>query len=207
MVDGPAASGKGTLAESLAREFGYIHIDSGMLYRAVAIKAMAGGDNITGAINAAKSLESGDLKTGDLRSEVVGNQASVVARIPEVRASVNSFIEHLIATSSGSVMDGRAGAWEYPHAQVKFFLICDVRERARRRVAQIGFYQGKEAVFEEVLRELEERDRRDMNREVAPLRRAPGAIQIDTTKFTKEKTLSFAVAFCKRELFGQKVAV
>ena len=188
-IDGPAASGKGTLARRVADAMGYAYLDTGLLYRATGAKVLALGldpSNDDAAITAAEKLVSGDLDGEELRSEEVGSAASKVAAIPKVRAVLLDFQRDLARTppagKRGAVLDGRdIGTVVCPEAPIKFYLTASVEERANRRFKQLQ-EKNPAAIYERVLKELEERDARDSARDVAPLKMAEDAIHIDTDR-------------------------
>jgi len=203
-VDGPSGSGKGTIGRALARELGWHFLDSGALYRLVALAALERGvplDDATALARLARSLDArfdvasdavwlDGRPVGDrLRTEEVGNAASKVAALPAVREALLDR-QRAFRQPPGLVADGRdMGTVVFPDAVRKFFVTASVEERARRRVAQLRG-KGIEADFEAVAREIAERDRRDRDRPVAPLRPAEDAILIDTTGRTIEETLA-----------------
>jgi len=175
-VDGPAAAGKGTISRALADRFGLAHLDTGLLYRAVAAK---GGDPVA----AAQSLTAADLARDDLRSLAAGQAASVAAAIPDVRAALTEFQRAFARRAGGAVLDGRdIGTVICPGAEVKLFVTAGPEVRAHRRWLEVG---GDAA---QVLAEVIARDERDMNRAEAPLRPAADAVLLDTS------TLSIADA-------------
>ncbi|MDO5658005.1 MAG: d(CMP) kinase [Paracoccus sp. (in: a-proteobacteria)] len=181
-IDGPAASGKGTIARALAHHFGFLHLDTGLLYRAVGAK---GGD----AIAAAQSLSAEDLRRPDLRSNEIGQAASRVAAIPEVRAALTDFQRRFAAQEPGAVLDGRdIGTVICPDAALKLYVVASDETRAARRAAEIG------ADPAETLAALRERDARDRSRETAPLRAAGDAVTIDTTELSIEEAVTRAIS-------------
>ncbi|MDE3121632.1 MAG: (d)CMP kinase [Paracoccaceae bacterium] len=168
-IDGPAAAGKGTISRALAARFGFAHLDTGLLYRAVGAK---GGDPVA----AARSLQPDDLARGDLRTQEAGQAASRVAAIPEVRAALVDFQRRFARAEGGAVLDGRdIGTVICPEAEAKLFITAAPEVRAHRRWLEVG---GDE---EKVLAEVKERDARDMGRADAPLRPAADAVILDTT--------------------------
>ena len=188
-IDGPAASGKGTIARALARHFGFAHLDTGLLYRAVGMK---GGDPVA----AARGLTDADLRRDDLRSAEAGQAASRAAVIPEVRAALVDFQRRFALTEPGAVLDGRdIGTVICPDAEVKLYVSASDMVRARRRAAELG---GDEV---EVLRDLRARDARDAARDVAPMRAAPDAILLDTSDMTIDEAVARAIA-CIRKAGG-----
>ena len=181
-IDGPAASGKGTIARALASHFGFHHLDTGLLYRATGAK---GGDPVA----AARSLQASDLERPDLRSAEAGQAASRIAAIPEVREALVAFQHRFAAQEPGAVLDGRdIGTVICPDAAVKLYVTASDQVRAVRRAAELG------ADADEMLAQLQERDRRDSERETAPLRPAPDAVLLDTSHLTIPEAIALAVA-------------
>ncbi len=187
-IDGPAAAGKGTISRAVAARFGFAHLDTGALYRAVGVK---GGDPIT----AAQSLTPDDLARDDLRTLAAGQAASRVAVIPEVRAALLEFQRRFARRSGGAVLDGRdIGTVICPEAEVKLYITASPQVRAHRRWLEVG---GDEA---EVLAQVKERDARDMGRADAPLRPATDAEQIDTSALSIDAAVARAVALVEQAL-------
>ena len=182
-VDGPAASGKSTLARRLAQQFGLPFLDTGLLYRAVGRRMLDEGlaaDDTEGAVAVARKLEANDVEPSRLRGEGVGQRASQVAAIPEVRAALLPF-QRCFGGDEGAVLAGRdIGTVVRLDATVKLFVTATEEERARRRHQELQ-HRGETPTFEAVLLELRERDRRDAERAVAPLRAAEDAWVLDTT--------------------------
>ena len=194
-IDGPAAAGKGTLAKRLAAHFGFDHLDSGALYRAVASKVLRTGMR---AEDAAKSFAVDDLGAPDLRSEKVAQQASVVAAIPAVRASLLDFQRDFARRppgGKGAVIDGRdIGTVVCPWPETaKFFVTASLEARARRRYEEL-LAKGESPIHAAVLAEMAERDRRDAQRATAPLKPAPDAVLLDTSDMTAEDAFQAALA-------------
>ena len=180
-IDGPAASGKGTIARALASHFGFHHLDTGLLYRATGAK---GGDPVA----AARSLQASDLERPDLRSAEAGQAASRIAAIPEVREALVAFQHRFAAQEPGAVLDGRdIGTVICPDAAVKLYVTASDQVRALRRAAELG------ADADEMLAQLQERDRRDSERATAPLRPAPDAVLLDTSHLTIPEAIALAV--------------
>ena len=187
-IDGPAASGKGTLARRIARHFGLAHLDTGKLYRATALAVLdAGGDpyDAPAAEKAARNLDLSFLDDPRLRGDEVADAASIVAAIPTVRAALleaqRDFARHPPGPAKGAVIDGRdIGTVVCPDATVKLFVTASVESRAKRRVKELR-ESGAEAIYDTVLQGMKERDARDSGRRVAPLSAAPDAVTIDTT--------------------------
>lgn len=197
-IDGPAASGKGTLARALAARFGLAHLDTGLLYRAVAARVLrAGGDprDAAAAAAAAAGLEAADLEAPDLRDEAVGAAASVVAALPGVRRALVAWQRRFAARPGGAVLDGRdIGTVILPSAPVKIFLTASPAVRAERRHNELRA-RGAGSIKSVVLRELADRDARDRERAAAPLAPAPDALLLDTTDLDAEAVLAAAVEF------------
>ncbi|MBV8939002.1 MAG: 3-phosphoshikimate 1-carboxyvinyltransferase [Alphaproteobacteria bacterium] len=184
-IDGPAASGKGTLARRLAAYFGIAYLDTGSLYRAVGLRlAYADADprDIGAAIRAAQSITYEDLANPRLRQEHVGKAASIVSAQPEVRAVLLDFQRRFAASGQGAILDGRdIGTVVLPEARFKFFITATLEARARRRHRELQG-QGVEVIYDSVLKDLRERDERDAAREIAPMKPAEDAFIIDTSK-------------------------
>jgi len=179
-IDGPAAAGKGTISRAVAERFGFAHLDTGLLYRAV---GAIGGDPVL----AARALIPADLVRDDLRSLAAGQAASRVAVIPEVRAALVDFQRRFARQPGGAVLDGRdIGTVICPEAEVKLYVTASAETRAHRRWLELG---GEAA---QVLAEVKERDARDMSRAEAPLKPAAGAMVIDTTAMTADEAVKAA---------------
>ncbi len=189
-IDGSAASGKGTLAKWVAAEFGYDYLDTGALYRAVALRLLNTGTNINKidekqAVNAASTLNLLLTQTAEIRTDKVAALASIVAAIGPVRAELLSLQRAFAAappSGRGAVLDGRdIGTIVLPDANVKFFIDADLDIRAERRTKEL--LQAEQSVmFRDVLADMKARDDRDRTRSVAPLKAADDAITIDTSK-------------------------
>ena len=187
-IDGPAASGKGTIARALAAHFGFHHLDTGLLYRATGAK---GGDPVA----AARSLQPADLDRPDLRSAEAGLAASRIAAIPDVRAALVDFQHRFAAQEPGAVLDGRdIGTVICPGAAVKLYVTASDHVRAQRRAAELG------ADADDILIQLQERDRRDSERATAPLKPAADAVLLDTSHLTIDQAIARAVAEVDRVL-------
>ncbi|WP_282601798.1 d(CMP) kinase [Paracoccus sp. PARArs4] len=181
-IDGPAASGKGTISRAISAHFGFRHLDTGLLYRAI---GAMGGDPIA----AARALVPQDLDRPDLRTAEAGQAASRVAVIPEVRAALVDFQRRFALEEPGAVLDGRdIGSVICPDARVKLYVIASDEVRAARRAAELG------ADPAQMLIELQERDRRDSERAAAPLRPAPDAVMLDTSALTIDQAVERAIA-------------
>ncbi|BBK34983.1 cytidylate kinase [Allostella sp. ATCC 35155] len=196
-IDGPAAAGKGTLARRLAAHFGYPHLDTGALYRAVARRLLEAGrapDDAAAAVAAAEALSSDELASPRLRDEEVGRATSVLAAIPAVRAALLAFQRRFAATPPGAVLDGRdIGTVVCPEAEVKVFLVADAAERARRRAKELQD-RGVPAIEARILQDIQERDARDSGRSTAPLSQAEDAFVLDTTQLDPEAAFRAVLA-------------
>lgn len=189
-IDGPAAAGKGTVSKAVAEVFGLAHLDTGLLYRAVGARVLAGED----AVEAAKRLDPADLNRGDLRTPEVAQAASKVAALPEVRAALTRFQKDFARREGGAVLDGRdIGTVICPEAEAKLFVTASAEVRARRRHAELTG-KGMDVTFETVLADVEARDARDREREVAPLKPAGDAVLIDTSEMSIDEAVAAAVA-------------
>ncbi len=189
-IDGPAAAGKGTISKAVAAHFGFAHLDTGLLYRAVGAKLLAG----VPAIDAALALEAADLEQGDLlRTPEVAQAASKVAAIPEVRAALVDFQRAFARRAGGAVLDGRdIGTVICPNAEAKLFVTASAETRAKRRFAELQD-KGLADDFATVLADVKERDDRDMNRADAPLKPAQDAVLIDTSDLSIDQAVQTAI--------------
>jgi CMP/dCMP kinase len=194
-VDGPAASGKGTLAKRLAAHYGFHHLDTGMIYRAVALKAMSGLDPIAAAHAFDPDWTRPDGGGAEeLRSEAVGAEASVVAAIPEVREALIRFQRRFASLTPGAVLDGRdIGTAICPDAPAKLFVTAGVEVRAERRLKELRA-RGVNSIYAAVLQDLMDRDARDAGRSASPLKVADDAVMIDTTELDVEAAYRAALA-------------
>lgn len=189
-IDGPAAAGKGTISKAVAAHFGFAHLDTGLLYRAVGAKTLAGVE----AIAAAESLVAEDLEAGDLRTPEVAQAASKVAVIPEVRSALVDFQKAFARRAGGAVLDGRdIGTVICPDAEAKLFVTASAEVRAERRFKELQGKGGDQS-YEEVLADVKERDKRDRERATAPLKPAGDAVQIDTSEMSIEAAVRAAIA-------------
>ncbi len=209
-IDGPAASGKGTLARRLASHMGLAVMDTGKLYRATALKALASGGDPSDpqvAEKAAKSVRPEDLENPHLRDEAVAEAASQVAAIPGVRAALlafqRDFAHHPPEGFKGAVLDGRdIGTVVCPDADVKFFVTASAEARALRRFKELQ-ESGTKAIYQRVLQDIEQRDARDRERLTAPLRRAEDALELDTTALDADAAFAKAAALVAQKLAGK----
>lgn len=183
-IDGPSASGKGTIGRLLAEKYGFFHLDTGLLYRAVAAllkEAGAPGDDEDAAVRAARSLKTADLENPLLRTQEMGELASIVAAIPRVREALLEVQRTLANTPPGAVVDGRdIGTVICPNADVKLYVTASLEERARRRHLE-ACKMGAHVPFEDTLEKTRTRDARDSTRSASPLSRAQDAVLLDTT--------------------------
>src|SRR5947209_2592807 len=183
-IDGPAASGKGTLGKRLAAHFGLRHLDTGLLYRAVAKALLDAGhslDDRAKALAAAQSLDLTRLDERTLKTHAIGEAASIVSAFPDLRAALIELQREFAGSPPGAVLDGRdIGTVIAPHANVKIFLTASAAERARRRAAELE-RDGEPADETAILDDIERRDERDRTRAVAPLKAAADAHLLDTT--------------------------
>jgi cytidylate kinase len=200
-VDGPAASGKGTLARRLAGHYGLAYLDTGSLYRAVALAVVKSGkapEDEAAAVQAAGRIDRAAIADDEIRRAGLGEAASIVAAFPAVRQQMLGLQRKIAATPPGAVLDGRdIGTVVCPDADVKLFVTALPEVRARRRLQELTRY-GEAASYEDVLQWLIERDRRDETRPVAPLKRAPDAHLLDTSDLDIEATFQAAVAIIDR---------
>lgn len=196
-IDGPAASGKGTLGKRLARHYGFRHLDTGVIYRAVAKALLDAGADLADEERAvAAALELDPEKFGDpvLKTQEVGNAASVISAIPRVREALVNFQRQFAADPPGAVLDGRdIGTVICPEADVKIFVVADPAVRARRRTMEARG-RGEDADEALVLADILRRDERDRNRPVAPLRPASDAHVLDNSSLDIEGGVRAAIA-------------
>ncbi|CRL10357.1 (d)CMP kinase [Rhodobacteraceae bacterium R_SAG1] len=189
-VDGPAAAGKGTISRAVAAHFGFAHLDTGLLYRAVGARMLAGEKPIA----AAEALLPEDLERPELRTAEVAQAASKVAVIAEVRAALVDFQRAFARRAGGAVLDGRdIGTVICPRAQAKLFVTASAEVRATRRLKEL-LAAGHPTTLAEVLEDVKARDARDMNRSEAPLKPAQDAVQIDTSALSIEEAVEMAIA-------------
>lgn len=190
-IDGPAAAGKGTISRAVADHFGFAHLDTGLLYRAVGRRVLAGADPVV----AARALDAADLADADaLRTPQVAQAASRAAAIEAVRAALIDFQRAFAARAGGAVLDGRdIGTVICPDAPVKLFVTASPEVRAERRLKEL-LERGHEADLETVLADVRARDARDAGRSVAPLKPAADATLIDTSDMTIDEAVAAAVA-------------
>lgn len=212
-IDGPAGAGKSTIAKRVAKELGYVYVDTGAMYRALAIHFLKQGlkpedtEKIKEACKTAvvtlqyedgvqQVYLNGENVTRMLREEAVGNMASVSSAIPEVRAQLLE-LQQCLARTNDVVMDGRdIGTNILPNADVKVYLTASVKERARRRYVELQ-EKGVACDLKEIAHDIEERDARDMNREIAPLRQAEDATFVDSSNMSIDEVVQTIIKLCK----------
>ena len=195
-IDGPAAAGKGTVSKAVAAHFGFAHLDTGLLYRAVGAKVREGVDPVAAAL----ALAPADLDRGDLRTAEAASAASEVAVIPEVRAALVDFQKAFARRAGGAVLDGRdIGTVICPEAEVKLFVTASPECRAERRFAELR-ESDPSTTYETVLADVRARDARDESRATAPLRPAADAHLIDTTELDIEAAVARVVALVEAAL-------
>jgi cytidylate kinase len=206
-IDGPAASGKGTLGKRLAAHYGLRHLDTGLLYRAVA-KALVDTDrpldDQAGAVAAARALDPAGFDEVALKSHAIGEAASLVSAIPAVRSALLAFQRDFGRAPPGAVLDGRdIGTVIFPDAEVKILVTAAAAERARRRARELQAAGGL-ASEAEILADILRRDERDTMRAVAPLRAAPDAHLLDTTHLDIDAAFRAAVDIVEAVRAGRK---
>ena len=192
-IDGPAASGKGTLGKRLAEHFRLRHLDTGLIYRAVAKALLDAGhplDDAVRATAAAQALDPAQFDEKTLKGHAIGEAASIVSAIPDVRSALVAFQRDFAAAPPGAVLDGRdIGTVICPSADVKIFVVAAPEERARRRAADPAHTSSKTSQLSDVATALAERDKSDSTRAVSPLAIAPDATVVDTTGVSVEDVI------------------
>ena len=201
-IDGPAASGKGSLSRRLARHFGFAYLDTGLLYRAIGQKLLQQGVDLsdsTAAVDIACNLGFGDLRSAILRDDDIAHAAGVVAAHPDVRKALYGLQQRFAAQppggAPGTVLDGRdIGTVICPDAQIKIFIEASIQVRARRRHKELQA-RGLNSIYTRTLRDMRERDARDQSRAIAPLVPADDACVLDTTEVDEDSVFRSALAF------------
>ncbi|MCF6316797.1 MAG: cytidylate kinase [Marinosulfonomonas sp.] len=189
-IDGPAASGKGTISRAIAEHFGFAHLDTGLLYRAVGLRVLNGVE----PVEAVQTLRAQDLESDDLRTASVAQAASKAAAIPEVRSALVDFQRAFAMRNGGAVLDGRdIGTVICVDAQVKLFVTASDQVRAERRYLELAA-KGQDVTRDGVLADLRVRDARDRERDAAPLVAAEDAVVLDTSEMSIEEAVARAVA-------------
>ncbi|MBM3564162.1 MAG: (d)CMP kinase [Alphaproteobacteria bacterium] len=205
-IDGPAASGKGTLARRLAAHYGLPHLDTGLLYRATACALLDEGlplDDVEAAVAAARSLSLVDFDEGRLRAREMGEAASVVAAIPAVRAALIDMQRSFAARTEGAVLDGRdIGTVICPEAKLKIFVTAAPETRATRRALELA-RAGEDADYAAILEDVRKRDARDSDRSAAPLKPAADAVTLDTTDLDIEGAFAAALTMAQQKIGGK----
>ena len=200
-IDGPAAAGKGTVARAVAEAFGFAHLDTGLLYRAVGAKAMMRGRGVivpSIAAEIAEGLMEDDLARDGLRTARVAQAASKVAALPEVRAALLDFQKVFAKREGGAVLDGRdIGTVICPEAEVKLYVTASDEVRAARRYQELKA-KKPETKLEIVRMDLQQRDIRDASRDVAPMRAPEDALLLDTSELSIDAAVAEAVALVKK---------
>ena len=195
-IDGPAASGKGTLGKKLAAHYGLRHLDTGLLYRAVAKAVLDAGkspEDQNAALAAALTLDPARFDEAVLKAPAVGEAASIVSAMPQVRAALLAFQREFAAMPPGAVLDGRdIGTVICPGADVKIFVTATPEVRARRRALEFA-NAGRDMDEAAVLADIKARDDRDMNRAAAPLKQAADAHLLDTTEMDISTAIRAAI--------------
>ena len=212
-IDGPAGAGKSTIAKLVAKKKGYIYVDTGAMYRGLAIhflKKKADPEDRQAVAEACRDAEvtigyedgvqqiylNGENVTGMLRTEEVGNMASKTSAIPEVREKLLE-LQRSLAREKDVIMDGRdIGTNILPNADVKIYLTASVETRARRRYDELK-EKGTDCSLDEIARDIRERDERDMTREIAPLKKAEDAILVDSSDMTIQEVVDTICSYCK----------
>lgn len=192
-IDGPAAAGKGTISKAVAAHFGFAHLDTGLLYRAVGARVLNGEEPLA----AAQSLDPAELQGDHLRTQEVAQAASRVAVNADVRTALVAFQRAFAQRAGGAVLDGRdIGTVICPDADLKLFVTASAQNRAQRRLDELNG-KGSALEFAEVLADVEARDKRDSERATAPLKPAGDAILLDTSDLTADQAIARAIELVK----------
>lgn len=202
-IDGPAASGKGTLAKRIAAHFGLAWLDTGLLYRAVARDVLANGgdlEDVAAAEAAARSVLAVSLSDPSLRGPKAGDAASIVAKFPEVRAALLDYQRAFAAQDDGAVLDGRdIGTIVCPDAHVKIFVTASDEARARRRYLEHQA-RGEDVAYEDLLVDIRQRDARDRDRAAAPMVAAHDALRLDTTELDPDQAFDAVIELIRSKI-------
>ena len=199
-IDGPAAAGKGTISKAVAEHFGFAHLDTGLLYRAVGKKALDAGMDDADAVQIARDLVPEDLDADDLRTVEVAQAASKVAVIPEVRAVLRDFQKDFARREGGAVLDGRdIGTVICPDAELKLFVTASPEIRAERRYLELT-KKGEEVSRDEILAAVLKRDEADASRADSPMVQAEDAVRIDTSEMDIETAVHAVIALVKARI-------
>ncbi len=201
-IDGPAAAGKGTLAVRLMKKTGFLYLDTGALYRAVAVLVMQNGGDVNkeeDAVEVANKLTPEVIikmqSSSDIRTPQAGEGASVVSVHPKVRSALLDFQRNFGKDEKGAILDGRdIGTVIFPNAEIKFFVTATPEVRANRRYLEFK-EKGIDCEYEEILADVKKRDERDMNRANAPLKPADDAIVIDTSEMNEDEVFEKAMSY------------
>lgn len=201
-VDGPAASGKGTIARAIAARFSLPHMDTGLLYRAVALNLWRWGGNPTSEFEALRACDDlgFDPSDAELRSEPVSKIASMISSYPSVRTALLERQQDFARQAGGAVLDGRdIGTVIAPDADVKLFVTASPEVRARRRLKEL-VARGMNAHYDDVLADIRSRDERDSDRAVAPLKPSPDSLMLDTSDLSPEQAIAEAEKLVRERL-------
>lgn len=199
-IDGPSASGKGTLSKLLSEKFNIPHLNTGGLYRGTAYKAMQQGINLEeekSVVEVAKTLTESDINNPVIFTEEMGGKAAIVAKMQSVRDTLFKYQKDFANQEGGAILDGRdIGTTICPDADYKFFVIASPEERANRRFKEMK-EKGQNVSYDEILNKIKERDEKDMNRAASPFKKADDAILIDTTNKSIDEVFKEVLKYIK----------
>ena len=199
-IDGPSASGKGTLSKLLSEKFNIPHLNTGGLYRGVAYKAIQEGVDLNdekSIIEVAKNIGENDINNPAIFTEEIGGKAAIVAKMQSVRDILFKYQKDFANQESGAILDGRdIGTVICPDADYKFFVIASPEERANRRFKEMK-EKGQDVNYDDILNKIKERDEKDMNRAASPFKKADDAILIDTTNKSIDEVFQEVLSFIK----------